>query len=205
MFRAVNAAGTSDEQSHGGFYSRQFWIKSDRMTSSLATSSIQTITSTSLEPSATAPAAMASESAVFLSSSASMPNGASVTEDPTATKTDSAKTGDGLGTKTLISVGVGLGVGLTLLLLGVAFLWYRYRRRKQKSAPKTSPMGYHNTEPWQHSQATSNAFFTPAMYEAEGVPKEHIAEAPGWSIQPQELSAGTPLVSSWQVGGPGRR
>ncbi|KAI1471117.1 uncharacterized protein F4812DRAFT_412826 [Daldinia caldariorum] len=119
-FRVVNAMGTDEEQTGGGFLSAAFWIDG------LPTSSVSSISH--MSTSASAPA-MTSSSATTSSTASQTPESAAVNE--TSGLSDSGKIGIGVG------VGVG-GIGLIALVLGIIY-FKRSRNERMKAADSMEP------------------------------------------------------------------
>ena len=185
LFRAVNAQGSDDEQQHGGFYTRQFWIRP----TTESTTTLSTLTSVSTTGN-------------LLPSSASQTSTSTTMKASTSPSSTSKPAGSGSDNSVAIGVGVGVGVGVALLGIGGFFLWRRYHKKmKEKSSrPQSEVVSStpgHSTWSWfDASASTANAKYAPppqyqqGPVEADSGLENTLVEAPSWHHRdPQELEA----------------
>ena len=182
LFRAVNAQGSDDEQQHGGFYTRLFWVRAT------TTTTLSTLTSVSTTGN-------------LLPSSASQTSASRPTKASTSPSNTPSPAGSGSNNSVAIGVGVGVGVGVALLGVGGFFLWRRYHKkmkekhaRPQSEAVSSTP-GHASLSWFDATPSTTNAKWAPPEYqqgpvEAYTGPENTLVEAPaGNHRDPQELEA----------------
>lgn len=208
LVRVTDAAGSAKEQNDGGFVSALFWISGEDIdasstSSTLSVSSVVTTISMSTEtesPTSSVQTSAHSHPAVSLSQAAgAIP--------PTASATASfASTGDE-GTTTNIAIGVGVGAGVVVLALvaGLFLLLRRHYRSKNNGRPASPTINtqYSTSRPLSDSFSAKQPHAQVALSE---LPSEALRaytqyhEAPPWNQEPQELHAGTPVLSSFKQG-----
>jgi hypothetical protein len=182
LFRAVNAQGSDDEQQHGGFYTRLFWVRPT------TTTTLSTLTSVSTTGN-------------LLPSSASQTSTSRSTKASTSPSSTPSPAGSGSNNSVAIGVGVGVGVGVALLGIGGFFLWRRYHKkmkekyaRPQSEAVSSTP-GHGSWSWFDATPSTANAKWAPPGYqqgpvEAYTGPENTLVEAPSSNQRdPQELEA----------------
>jgi hypothetical protein len=196
LLRAVNGAGSNEDQRHGGFYSPQFWIDPIK-TSSTSTITIGTTSTTRPTTSVVvlggqaqsfpttsdlAPTALPSDPAQDMPEPSSQRGGALPQETETTSK-------DKDNNHTAVGVGVGIGVGVSFALVGIFVLWRRYRRKKETQSKRqemfASGLGFQGYphQGWEMSQPQEKR---PHVYAER---RTMVAEAPAYPMSPRELAA----------------
>lgn len=193
LLRAVNAAGSNEDQRHGGFYSPQFWIDPLKTSS---TSTITMRTTSTMRPTSSvvvqslptvsdqAPTALPSDPV----QDTAKPSSQREEDAPQQSETISNKNENN--NHTAVGVGVGIGVGVSFALVGVIVLWRRYRRKKKENKSKrqepfTRGLGFQGYphQGWEMSQPQEKR---PHVH-VDG--RFVVAEAPAFPMSPRELAA----------------
>ena len=196
LLRAVNGAGSNEDQRHGGFYSPQFWIDPIKTTS---TSTITMGTTSTTRPTSSvvvldgqtqslptaselALTALPSDPVQHTPEPSSPREGNSTQESETTSKSEDNN-------HTAVSVGVGIGVGVSFALVGAFVLWRRYRRKKENQSKRqeifNSGLGFQGYphQAWEMSQPQEKRTYI----HVDGRPA--VAEAPAFPMSPRELAA----------------
>ncbi|KEQ91089.1 hypothetical protein AUEXF2481DRAFT_33408 [Aureobasidium subglaciale EXF-2481] len=214
LLRAVNAAGSDDDQQHGGFYSYQFWVKpaDDAVKTTTVPFTIVSTkadlaptissTSTTSSSSSTIPASSTTTTSSTTATSSSVSENSKPTNDASITKA-AASSGVASNTNTTppgsqspgtsptlsIGVGVGAGVGSALLCLGGVFLWRRHTRKRKIQEVHPAPIEMYG-QGWQ-KHCESSSMYPPSRMASPSTSTAPV-EAPGWRTDPHELPAQTP-------------
>ena len=169
-FHVVDAQGSEQELTKGGFWSRHFWIRPGTVPSS--TSSTASTTST-LSTNNTPPWSPTSASTTPTLSTMSTKTTPIPGQSPSKASTSSDDSSNGSHSVS-IGVGVGVGVGVAVLAVGGFFLWRRYRKRtNETSYPQQQPDFTHSSGGW-HDQGPAHEKFTSGFGPVEMGPRDPV-------------------------------
>jgi len=160
-FRIVNAEGTDEELTGGGFYTGQFWVRNESNQVSSISSTVSVVTTSSSTTSSKTTSTRTSTSSLFATSGSSpfatssvsqsmsseMPTTAPAPSLASVENNESDTTEDGDGTNTTaIGTGVGVGAGIVLMVSAIGVWIFYHRRRRADKQQHTNPSAMLNSK-----------------------------------------------------------